>query len=101
MSRHVSRRDRWEATGLAQYRSIDGLSVFRYKGAWWAEVGYQFHVAPAGADEVARWEAHLARLGPFKRPRNAMVEAERHAVLLRNRHGEGVRLVPPESCVAT
>ena len=35
---------------------------------------------------VDRW------LGPFRRPRNAMVELEREATVLRNRHGEDVRI---------
>ena len=31
-------------------------------------------------------------LGPFKRPRNAMVELEREVTVLRNRHGADVQV---------
>jgi hypothetical protein len=86
MSRHVSRRERWDRQGTDRYRSADGLVVYRKKGEWWAEVAYQ--VLPA---EAPAWQSFSDRLGPFRRPRNAMVEAERHATLLRNRHGDQVR----------
>ena len=33
------------------------------------------------------------RLGPFGRPRDVTVEAERHLTSLRNRHGDRLRLV--------
>jgi hypothetical protein len=91
MSRHVARHERWDRLGTDQYRSLDGLIVRRRKGEWWAEVVYQLLVAAPPAGEAPGWEAHHERLGPFRRPRNAMVEAERHATLLRNRHGERVR----------
>jgi hypothetical protein len=91
MSRHVSRRERWGPHGEGQYRSVEGLLVRRFKGEWWAEVAYQLP-AQAQPGELPAWESHFDRLGPFKRPRNAMVEAERHLTLLRNRHGEQVRL---------
>jgi hypothetical protein len=90
MSRHVSRRERWEKFGGDAHRSIDGLVARRYKGEWWADVAYSLFVA-GGEGEVMEWRPHFDRLGPFKRPRNAMVEAERHATALRNRHGERVR----------
>lgn len=32
------------------------------------------------------WIAHAQRLGPFKRPRYAMIGLEREATILRNRH---------------
>jgi hypothetical protein len=92
MSRHVPRRDRWESDGAGGYRSVDGLAVRRHKGQWWAEVAYQVRPAGAGPGEVPAWQTCSERLGPFKRPRNAMVEAERHATLLRNRHGEQLLL---------
>jgi hypothetical protein len=90
MSRHVPRRDRWNSEGPDRYRSVDGLVVRRHKGLWWAEVAYHLRPAEAPPGEPA-WEAQLDRLGPFRRPRNAMVEAERHLTLLRNRHGERAR----------
>ena len=36
------------------------------------------------------WERHDERLGPFRRPRDAMVALEREVVLLRNRHGPDI-----------
>jgi len=90
MSRHVSRRERWEKFGDG-HRSIDGLVVRPYKGEWWADVAYSLLSAQAGEAGVMEWRPHFDRLGPFKRPRNAMVEAERHATSLRNRHGEWLR----------
>jgi hypothetical protein len=41
-------------------------------------------------DEGIVWESRAERLGPFMRSRNAMVEAERYVILLRNRHGEKI-----------
>ena len=91
MSRHVSRKERWQASGADRYRSVDGSVVRRHKGEWWADVAYRLLPAEAQPGEVPAWEARLEVLGPFRRPRNAMVEAERHMTMLRNRHGERVR----------
>jgi hypothetical protein len=90
MSRHVPRHDRWESRGTDQYRSVEGLLVRRYKGQWWADVAYQVRNEPHPG-ELLGWEDRLDTLGPFRRPRNAMVEAERQATMLRNRHGAQVR----------
>jgi hypothetical protein len=90
MSRHVPRHERWDRQGSDRYRSIDGLLVRFQKGQWWAEVAYRVLLAEPGAG-VPNQETYHDRLGPFRRPRNAMVEAERHVTLLRNRHGERVR----------
>lgn len=92
MSRHVSRRERWTSDGPERYRSVEGLLVRRFKGEWWAEVPYTLLAAAGGAEPLGAEEDHQDRLGPFKRWRNAMVEAERHVVALRNRHGERLRL---------
>lgn len=83
MSRHVSRSERWLSAGPGRYRSADGPSVRRFKGDWWADVTYQLLVESPGEPSV--WESHTDTLGPFRRPRNAMVEAERHVTSLRNR----------------
>jgi hypothetical protein len=91
MSRHVPRRDRWASHGAEQYRSLDGLIVRRYKGQWWADVAYRV-LTEGQPGQPSTWEPHLETLGPFRRPRNAMVEAERHATMLCNRHGERLRL---------
>ncbi len=97
MSRHVSRRDRWQSDGPAQYRSVEGLIVRRQKGQWWAEIAYRLRQAGTLPGEVPLWQPHQDRLGPFKRSRNAMVEAERHATLLRNRHGDHVQFTADDS----
>jgi hypothetical protein len=91
MSRHVPRHDRWSAHGPIEHRSPNGLRAFFERGAWWAEVTYRLRAdGPPGA--LTEWESHTDRLGPFKRPRNAMVEAERHATYLQRHHGERVTL---------
>jgi hypothetical protein len=84
MSRHIARSDRWQRMGPLEMRSDDGLVVRFFKRAWWAEVAYRVLSEEPGA---AASEEHMDRLGPFKRPRNAMVEAERHETMLRNRFG--------------
>ncbi|HEY8503876.1 MAG TPA: hypothetical protein VIL46_04800 [Gemmataceae bacterium] len=91
MSRHVPRRERWQRRGPGEYRSADGLTVRYEKRAWWAEVAYTLLLPAPSPEGLPAAEPHHDRLGPFRRPRNAMVEAERHATLLRNRHGERVR----------
>jgi hypothetical protein len=93
MSRHIPRTDRWTAHGPSEYRSIDGLTVRFFKGAWWADVPYRISVV----DEEGRssFESHEDRLGPFRRPRNAMVEAERHLTMLQNRHAENFTRANP------
>jgi len=87
MSRHVPRHDRWTKVGPIEYRSGAGLLVYFERGAWWAEVIYRLRPEDA-PPEALTWEPHVDRLGPFKRPRNGQVEAERHATFLRNRHGD-------------
>jgi hypothetical protein len=86
MSRHVPRHERWSKQGPNEYRS--GSVVVRYdKGAWWALVSYRRRDEPAA--EV--WHEQTERLGPFKRPRNAMMAAEERVLLLGRRHGDNVR----------
>jgi len=86
MSRHIPRHDRWTSHGPTEHRAADGLRVFFERGAWWAEVTYRLRTADAPPEALPAWESHTDRLGPFKRPRNAMVEAERHATFLERRH---------------
>jgi hypothetical protein len=86
MSRHIPRHERWSKLGPNEYRS--GATVVRYdKGAWWALVSYRL------GDEQAPpvWHDQAERLGPFKRPRNAMMAAEERVLLLTRRHGDNVR----------
>jgi len=42
--------------------------------------------------ELPSWESHDLRLGPYKRPRDAMVALEREVTFLQNRHGEHLRV---------
>jgi hypothetical protein len=90
VSRHTPRSDRWSRHGPTEHRSRDGLRAFFERGAWWAEVTYRLRPADAAPDAPA--ELHRDQLGPFKRLRNAMVEAERHATFLSRRHGDGFSL---------
>jgi hypothetical protein len=90
MSRHVPRHERWSKQGPNEYRS--GGVVVRYdKGAWWALVSYRQRDEPAAADAPPPWHEQTERLGPFKRPRNAMMAAEERVLLLGRRHGDNVR----------
>lgn len=92
MSRHIPRRERWSKHGPTEHRS-GGLTVRYARGAWWAWVSYHQREADAPADfPLPPWEEKCDRLGPFKRPRNAMVAAEQHAILLCRRHGDNVRV---------
>jgi hypothetical protein len=98
MSRHVPRSDRWASQGRDRYRWVVGPIVRRYKGQWWADIAYQL-LGEGQEGEPSTWTPHLDTLGPFRRPRNAMVEAERHVTMLRNRHGERVRFESPDRAV--
>ena len=91
MSKHISRKRRWAQQGPSRYTSRLGEVVYQQK-AWYGILEYQTP-APRG-DEAAlpTWEPHTRRLGPFKRPRNAMVALEQEARILRNRHGSQVRI---------
>src|SRR5205807_2725250 len=67
-------------------------TVVRYdKGAWWALVSYRQRDEGAAPDAPAAWLDQTERLGPFKRPRNAMMAAEERVLLLGRRHGDNVR----------
>ena len=86
MSRHVGRKKRWRQHSATRYASALGEVVYA-ENAWYGTLQYRTRIAPAAPAERTRWESHTARLGPFKRPRNAMVAVEREATLLKNRHG--------------
>ncbi len=89
MSRHIPRHERWSKLGPNEYRS--GSTVVRYdKGAWWALVTYRQCEGPAPPDAPPVWHDQTERLGPFKRPRNAMMAAEEHVLVLGRRHGHNV-----------
>ena len=94
MSRHVPRSQRWSKVGPTEYRSIDGLHVYFQRGQWWAKVTYRLRPEDVPQGALVELEPHADRLGPFKRPRNAQVESERHATFLQRRHGERIILGP-------
>jgi hypothetical protein len=90
MSRHVGRKHRWQRADARTYASETGKVVYE-RGAWYGLVEYRT-VAPSGPEgTLPAWQAHSRRLGPFKRPRNAMMALEQEATVLKNRHGDGVR----------
>jgi hypothetical protein len=86
MSKHISRRQRWTQDSPAQYSSNLGKVVYRQK-AWYGVVNYQTLAVRESAHAPPEWRSHTDRLGPFKRPRDAMVALEREATMLRNRYG--------------
>jgi hypothetical protein len=77
--------------GPKEYQS-GGVQVRFDKGAWWAVLCYR--ELPVGAEETGApaWQERSERLGPFKRPRNAMIAAEDRAVLLKRRLGDRVAI---------
>ena len=60
------------------------------ENAWYAFLDYKTLTPPEGGATFPTWVAHTERLGPFKRPRNAMVALEREATFLKNRHGKEI-----------
>ena len=91
MSKHISRKRRWAQEASTRYASDLGTVVYE-RNAWYGVLRYQTLRPEASADGLPQWQAHTLRLGPFRRPRNAMVTVEREATALRNRHGDGLRL---------
>jgi hypothetical protein len=91
MSRHVGRKQRWTQQDARTYRSALGQVVYRHD-AWYARLVYLVREPAAAEGQLPAWRRHDRWLGPFKRPRNAMVELEREATYLRNRHDDDVRI---------
>jgi hypothetical protein len=89
MSKHVGRKQRWFQHDSRRYSSPLGR-VFYEQNGWYAAIDYRTPAPSEAADRAPTWIAHSQRLGPFKRPRNAMVALEREATLLRNRYGKNV-----------
>jgi hypothetical protein len=90
MSRHIPRSARWTRLGPNEHVSAEGVVRFE-RGAWWAILRYQLCDPAAPGDALLVWHESSRQLGPFKRPRNAMMAAESQAELLRRRHGECIR----------
>jgi len=89
MSKHVGRKQRWTQEDARTYSSDLG-KVHYEQNAWYALLDYKTLVQPQSAGELPTWLTHSQRLGPFKRPRNAMVALEREATFLKNHHGQDV-----------
>lgn len=89
MSKHVGRKQRWVRQDASRYTSPLGR-VFYEQNGWYAVLDYRTPTPAPAEGGPPVWVAHTQRLGPFKRPRNAMIALEREATLLRNRHGHNV-----------
>jgi hypothetical protein len=89
VSKHVSRKERWTQETPGRFSSREGVVVYEKK-AWYALLDYKTRTPAETPMPV--WESHHLRLGPFKRPRNAMVALEREATMLKNRHGPDLLL---------
>jgi hypothetical protein len=89
MSKHVSRSKRWNQQDARTYVSAQGRVVYERDG-WYAKLVYRTQVPTEREGGLPSWQPHALRLGPFKRPRNAMVALEQEATVLKNRHGDRV-----------
>src|SRR5690349_4545261 len=87
MSKHQGRKQRWTQETPSRHVSALGRVVYE-QNAWFAILDYRTRDAHGGV--VPTWTAHERRLGPYKRPRNAMVALEAEVTILRNRHGTDV-----------
>jgi hypothetical protein len=87
VSKHQGRRQRWTQETSTRHVSALGRVVYE-QNAWYAILEYR--TQNAGTLPAPTWTAHERRLGPYKRPRNAMVALEEEVTILRNRHGTDV-----------
>lgn len=87
MSKHISRKQRWARENPSRYSSDLGVVLYQER-AWFAVLDYR--TLAHYPNQMPVWTAHRMQLGPFKRPRNAMVALEREVTVLRNRHGPQV-----------
>ena len=91
MSKNAGRKGRWTQKDARTYTSALGPVVYR-QDAWYARLTYQVRQPREPAGGLPVWVNQDRWLGPYKRPRNAMVELEREATILRNRHAADVRI---------
>ena len=87
MSKHIGRKQRWVQETVNRYASDQG-KVFYEQNGWYALLDYRLRSNEPSALPV--WVAHQVKLGPFKRPRNAMVALEREVAMLKNRHDKQI-----------
>jgi hypothetical protein len=89
VSKHVGRNKRWVRKDARTYTSPLGEVAYQ-QDAWYALLTYRTRVPPEKEGGLPSWRTQAQRLGPFKRPRNAMVALEREATFLKNRFGEEI-----------
>jgi hypothetical protein len=89
MSKHVGRKQRWNRADAKTYSSDWGKVLYE-RGAWYAVFEYRTLAAQANEGGLPTWLPHSRRLGPFKRPRNAMVALERELTSLKNHFGTAI-----------
>jgi hypothetical protein len=87
MSKHIGRKQRWTQESSIRYSSLLGTVVYRER-AWYGLLDYK--TLAYDQHHMPVWTPHSLQLGPFKRPRNAMVALEREVTALQNRHGQAV-----------
>ena len=89
MSKHVGRKQRWSRKDAKTYTSEFGRVAYLQDG-WYALLEYKTLAPPEREGGLPSWLPQTQRLGPFKRPRNAMVALEREAAFLKNRPGKEI-----------
>lgn len=89
MSKHLGRRERWSQVDAKTHLANLGKVAYQEDG-WYALFEFRVRIPQQEGQHLAEWQSHSKRLGPFKRPRNAMVALERELTVLRNRHGSDV-----------
>jgi hypothetical protein len=89
MSKHIGRKKRWAQVDARTYTSLLGKVAYQ-QDAWYALLDYKTLVPAERQGGLPSWQSHAQRLGPFRRPRDAMVALEREATFLKNRHGKNV-----------
>jgi len=91
MSKHVGRKDGWTQRGPNAHTSAIGTVNYR-QDAWFARLVYRIRQPSTVEGELPGWVYYDRWLGPYKRPRNAMVELEREVTVLRNRYRDDVQV---------
>jgi hypothetical protein len=89
MSKHIGRKKRWTQVDARTHTSLLGKVAYQ-QDAWYALLDYKTLVPPEREGGLPGRQSHSQRLGPFRRPRDAMVALEREATVLKNRHGKDV-----------
>lgn len=87
MSKHIGRNQRWSRRDAKTYMAQIGRVLYR-QDAWYAELVYRIRESLPNGEALPIRRPHSRWLGPYRRPRNAMIELEREVAVLRNRHGD-------------